>query len=150
MLSISKFANLIETAPLISIDLIVQNKNKILLGKRNNEPAKGYWFVPGGRILKNETINQAIKRISLKEINVEVSIDYSDFLGVFEHFYTNSFVSNNISTHYVVLAYKVTLNIFKSVFPLIEHKEYNFFSLEEIKANHLVHAYTKHYFYSGA
>ena len=56
---------IIDATPLISIDLIILNSNdEILLGKRNNRPAKGYWFVPGGRIRKNETLKQALSRIA--------------------------------------------------------------------------------------
>ena len=60
-----KVLNIIDATPLVSVDLIIENRLKqILLGKRVNRPAQGYWFVPGGRILKNETIKDAIKRIS--------------------------------------------------------------------------------------
>ena len=56
---------IIKATPLVSIDLIIRNpSHKILLGKRINRPAKDYWFVPGGRIIKNETIAHALKRIS--------------------------------------------------------------------------------------
>ena len=60
-----EFLNIIDKTPLVSIDLIIENpQGKILLGKRCNKPAQGYWFVPGGRIQKNETLEQAIRRIS--------------------------------------------------------------------------------------
>ncbi|EIB9633284.1 GDP-mannose mannosyl hydrolase, partial [Escherichia coli] len=43
------FKNIIRNTPLISIDLIIQNeKDEYLVGKRNNRPARGFWFVPGG------------------------------------------------------------------------------------------------------
>ena len=45
---------IINATPLVAVDLIIENRNKeILLGKRVNRPAQGYWFVPGGRILNN-------------------------------------------------------------------------------------------------
>jgi len=34
--------------------------------KRVNRPTKDYRFVPGGRIIKNETIGHALKRSSQK------------------------------------------------------------------------------------
>lgn len=47
------FATVVHCAPLISIDLLVQNaQGEYLLGLRNNRPAQGYWFVPGGRVKK--------------------------------------------------------------------------------------------------
>jgi colanic acid biosynthesis protein WcaH len=49
MLPIETFKTVIASTPLISIDLIVRNnQQQILLGKRLNKPAQGYWFVPGG------------------------------------------------------------------------------------------------------
>jgi len=66
--------DIIEATPLVSIDLVITGPSKmVLLGKRTKSPAKGYWFVPGGRIIKNETINQAIKRISEVEVGHDLS-----------------------------------------------------------------------------
>ena len=54
MLPSKKFEVVVESTPLVSIDLVVRAPDKkILLGKRVNRPAQGYWFVPGGRILKD-------------------------------------------------------------------------------------------------
>lgn len=56
-LSDEDFLNIIDKTPLIAIDLIIKNPDgDVLLGKKLNEPAKDKWFVPGGRILKNESI----------------------------------------------------------------------------------------------
>ena len=147
MLKIENFTSLIETAPLVSIDLIIKGEGGYLLGMRNNQPAKGKWFVPGGRIFKNETIGHAIKRISIKEIGVEVNIKDVDFYGIFEHFYDHSFVSNKISTHYVVLAYSFSLEIDGEVLPLSEHNKYRYFDKEEISNNNDIHKHTKDYFF---
>lgn len=41
--------------PLVSIDLMIKNaQDQMLWGRRNNRPAQVYWFVPSGRICKNE------------------------------------------------------------------------------------------------
>ena len=49
------FAHIVAHAPLVAIDLLVQDtQQRLLLGWRNHPPARGYWFVPGGRIRKNE------------------------------------------------------------------------------------------------
>lgn len=63
-LSDETFKSVIQHTPLISIDLIVRNEQgEVLLGKRVNAPAKGYWFVPGGRVRKNETLDDAFVRL---------------------------------------------------------------------------------------
>jgi len=146
MLSLRAFSSLIENGPLISIDLLVETDTGFLLGKRIHKPAKGYWFVPGGRVFKNETIDDAIQRISFKEIHKKLSREDLEFYGVFEHFYSDSFVSDDVSTHYVVLAYKVKLSQLMEDLPLVEHEEYKTFTVKEIIKNDLVHSYTKQYF----
>ena len=54
------FQTVVAHTPLISLDLIVENVNgQVLLGQRLNKPAQGCWFVPGGRVLKDETMAHA-------------------------------------------------------------------------------------------
>jgi colanic acid biosynthesis protein WcaH len=54
------FAQVIRLAPLVSIDLIIRDPiQDVLVALRTNEPAKGFYFVPGGRIRKDETIQAA-------------------------------------------------------------------------------------------
>jgi colanic acid biosynthesis protein WcaH len=63
----SDIKTVIRLAPLVSIDLIIRDgANRVLLGLRNNEPAKGYFFVPGGIILKDEPLADAFTRIMKK------------------------------------------------------------------------------------
>ena len=103
------FSNVIKNTPIISIDLCVIKNKSILLGERINAPAKNFYFVPGGRILKNETLKDAFKRISEAEIGIYRPED-SEFIGVFEHMYKDNFLGNkDFSTHYIVLAYKLLI-----------------------------------------
>ena len=65
------FSTVIKSSPLVSIDLVVINPDgQALLGQRLNRPAKGFWFVPGGRILKNESLGNAFKRLTLEELSL--------------------------------------------------------------------------------
>ena len=61
------FKTIIDNTPLVSVDLIVKCKGKILLGKRVNKPAQGYWFTLGGRVLKT--------RIFRALLNASVSLN---------------------------------------------------------------------------
>ena len=45
-----------------TVGAIIDKDGKILLTKRNNEPFKDYWCIPGGHIDFGETPEQAIKR----------------------------------------------------------------------------------------
>ena len=146
MLEENTFKTVIENTPLISIDFIIENnKGKYLLGKRVNKPAKNYWFTLGGRVFKNEKIEDAIKRLSSKEFNQKITINDVKFHGTFEHFYKDSFVDDNISTHYIVLAYKIKLDD-NIKLPKNEHNEYKYYSKEEIMNNTYIHKYVKDYF----
>jgi colanic acid biosynthesis protein WcaH len=98
------FATVIDSTPLISIDLVVKNQQgQALLGLRTNRPAQGYWFVPGGRIQKNESMQTAFTRLCQNELGMDFSIDQARFIGPFQHFYDDSVFGKHISTHYVVL-----------------------------------------------
>ena len=140
------FKCVLAHTPLVSIDLIVKNQKKeVLLGRRKNPPAKGFLFVPGGRIFKNETIEKAFRRIALEEIGKEIDIISAKFLRVYEHFYEESIFGKEISTHYIVLAYEVKIDK-KLKLPLIQHKEYYWLTVEELLKRKDVHFYVKNYF----
>jgi len=53
--------------PIATVDLLVVYKHGLLLMLRNNEPAKNLWFIPGGRILLGEPLEEAVRRILEKE-----------------------------------------------------------------------------------
>jgi colanic acid biosynthesis protein WcaH len=62
MLNLETFKTVVENTPLISIDFIVRNKeDKILLGKRLNKPAQDFLFTLGGRVYKDEKLENAKK-----------------------------------------------------------------------------------------
>jgi colanic acid biosynthesis protein WcaH len=86
-LDADEFSQVIKNAPLVSIDLILKDaRGMYLLGKRKNAPAKGYWFVPGGVIHKDQTLEAAFNNITVGELGKEYSIKSAAFLGVHEHF----------------------------------------------------------------
>lgn len=147
MLNLNLFKTVVESTPLVSIDLIVRNaKGEILLGKRRNRPAQGYLFVPGGRMHKNETISQAFKRLTIAELSTEILESEAKFLGVFEHFYTDSMFDKDLSTHYVVLAYELIVYNFSKQLPLDQHFNYCWLSIYELLQDDNVHQNTRAYF----
>ena len=65
------FKRVVELTPLVSIDLVVRDESgRMLVGLRANRPAQGYWFVPGGRVGKNETLREAFDRLTGAELGV--------------------------------------------------------------------------------
>ena len=146
MLELDKFKTLVDIAPLVSIDFIVRNnEDKILLGKRVNKPAKDYFFTLGGRVFKNETINEAKKRLLKDEIGLNIKDFNPKLIGVFEHFYKDSFIDDNIITHYINLAYEIELSYIQDL-PKAQHNIYVWLSKDEIMNSKEVNKYVKDYF----
>ena len=127
--------------------MIVKNhQGQVLLGKRNNPPAQHYWFVPGGRIRKNETFIEAFSRLTLQELGQSFSLNNAKFIAPYQHFYTDSVFANNISTHYVVLSYQLTIDADLLALPLEQHNKYHWFDIDELLVDKQVHQFTKDYF----
>lgn len=56
----------------MTVDLVIQNEDGLLLAKRNIEPCKGQWHIPGGTVRHGELIQEAVRRIELQELGVEL------------------------------------------------------------------------------
>jgi colanic acid biosynthesis protein WcaH len=146
MLVLADFKKVVELTPLFAIDLVVINShNQILVGKRTNAPAKGYWFVPGGRIFKNESLELAFKRISLSELGYELNREDAFLLGLYDHFYKDSFYSSEVSTHYINATHVIQIHEELMDLPFEQHDNYKWLSLSELEQNKDVHPFSKVY-----
>jgi colanic acid biosynthesis protein WcaH len=148
-LSPDEFKFIVKATPLVSIDLIIENPaGEILLGWRNNMPAKQYWFVPGGRILKDEHFADAFRRVMNAETGMNVELSSATFLGVYEHLYPdeNFTGDNGFSTHYIVIAIRVKLEHHPALLPKEQHAEYWWATIDDILEDPNVHTNTKNYF----
>jgi colanic acid biosynthesis protein WcaH len=143
MLGDQIYKTVVDSTPLVSIDILLKKDNKVLLGRRVNKPAQGYFFSIGGRINKNETIDNAMARVALNELNIDLK-STPEFIGVFEHFYDDS-MYENVSTHYVNLAYEYEVEEIPNL-PTEQHSEYQWFSIDKLLESKQVHKYTKDYF----
>lgn len=142
------FATVVANTPLISIDLIVEDANGgILLGLRTNPPAKGCWFVPGGRVRKNEPLDAAFSRIARDELGLHAQRAVFPMAGLYEHFYDVNFAGAvGASTHYVVLAYRLSIGPDSLQLPPEQHSRYQWMQPDQIILHPDVHPYTKAYF----
>ena len=146
-LPLSEFKQIVRLAPLVSIDFVVWSKSgKLLLGRRNNEPAKGQLFVPGGRIYKGETMAEAFARLAEEELGLKRQITGSHPLGVYEHMYpNNTFGIQGFGTHYVVVAFEIFLADELGDLPKSQHSEYTWMTREQTLRHPEVHPNTKAY-----
>jgi GDP-mannose mannosyl hydrolase len=147
-LSSADLGTVIRLAPLIAIDFVA--RDEVLLGLRNNEPARNWYFVPGGMILKNERLADAFSRLLKTETNYATSIDDARFLGAFEHFYKNNrFGAPDYDTHYVVLGFEFKVSGTAEPKADDQHGELRWWPLDELMASDRVHKNTKAYFASA-
>lgn len=140
-----RFKQLVEYGVLFSIDIVLlDNQNRILLGKRVNPPAKGFWFVPGGRVYKNESLTKAFNRICMAELGQEFEYHQACLLGLFDHFYEDSVFGADVSTHYVNAPYLIMANNIKALsLPKQQHHSYRWQNINEIEQDDSVHQYSK-------
>ena len=146
-LDVQTFQTVVAHTPLISIDLIIENnQNQVLLGQRLNKPAQNDWFVPGGRILKDETMAQAFARLTKMELGIELQLSQAELIGPFEHFYSNNYFNDKFTTHYVVLGYRIKCEINILTLPDEQHGKYKWFDKGALINSNDVHHHTKLYF----
>jgi len=146
VLELSTFKSIVENTPLVSIDICLIYGGKLLLGKRNNQPLRGEWFTPGGRVFKNEPWQECLRRVAKSEIGLVVE-DIADFrlMGVWDHFYENSLMDEQVSTHYVNLPHYFFLTKRPKLSIDQQHDDLSWFDLEEISNSNSFHEYIQGY-----
>lgn len=147
-LSRDAFLAVVRDAPLVSIDLVLPDREgRLLMGLRTNEPARGSWFVPGGRILKDEPLQDAFARLTANELGVALAWADACLLGVYTHRYETNFARvPGITTHYVVLACRIDLEVSLEALPCAQHSAYRWWSREDALATGQVHPNNHPYF----
>ena len=100
-----EWATIVRNVPIVSVDLLVRTPDGVLLVERTNRPAKGEWFVPGGRVRKGERLVEAVHRVAREELGVEVGIEGR--LGAYEHLYDDADVDGAGGKHYLANGFLV-------------------------------------------
>jgi colanic acid biosynthesis protein WcaH len=146
MLDMQTFKAVIENTPLVSIDLCLICNGQILLGKRSNEPLKGRWFTPGGRIHKNETWQDALLRIAEAELGLSgIAVEGFSLMGMWDHFYSNSALDQNTSTHYVNLPHYAEFQSRPEIILDDQHGEFEWFDLSVVAYDEKFNPYMRNY-----
>lgn len=141
-----QFRTVVASTPLVSLDLIVENADgQLLLGVRRNRPAAGYWFVPGGRVFKGETLETAFHRLTWDELGMALERNTADVLGVYEHIYDDSVFADGTTTHYVVVAHHLHCALDLDALPLEQHQVYRWWRKTDMADDPAVHVNTKAY-----
>ncbi len=72
-ISQDKYKEILEHVPIPCVDIVLKHRNEFLMIKRTNPPMQGQWWLPGGRIFKGETMEQAAYRKLKEETNIETA-----------------------------------------------------------------------------
>jgi len=112
----SLYQKITRVLPISSVEAVIIQNNKLLFLKRNNVPAKGYWWFPGGRIRKGETFEETLYREVYEETGLEVIS--LEFVNVYSRIFVER---HDISITYLCRCRKgeIVLNN--------EHSEYKYF-----------------------
>lgn len=68
--------------PILAVSGLIIHENRVLLVKRKEQPGKGYWSLPGGKLELGETMEQALLRELQEELGILIRIQ--ELLGVYD------------------------------------------------------------------
>jgi len=72
-LSKSEFEQIYARVPRLTVEIIVRNRNHALyLTQRAAGPCEGLWHLPGGTVQFGETLFDAVHRVALRELSIDV------------------------------------------------------------------------------
>jgi 8-oxo-dGTP pyrophosphatase MutT (NUDIX family) len=69
-LSEKEFWEIYRKVPRLTVEIVVRKDNAVLLTKRSIEPCSGLWHLPGGTVRFGEPLEEAVRRISQRELGI--------------------------------------------------------------------------------
>lgn len=68
------YHQILANIPIPCVDVAIAQGGKILLVKRNDPPAKGQWWLPGGRVYHGEMMRDAAQRKAWEEVGIRCHV----------------------------------------------------------------------------
>lgn len=85
--------------PIVGVGGILLDGDRVLLVKRGQEPLKGIWSIPGGKLELGETLREGVRRELREEVGLEVQV--LEMVEVFERITLDS--EGKPAYHYVLI-----------------------------------------------
>ena len=79
MINQELYSKIHSLLPILCIDILIHIDGAFLAVLRTVEPMKHMWSLPGGRLFRDESIPQAIRRICSEEVGLDIL--EAEFLG---------------------------------------------------------------------
>lgn len=109
MIPAEQYKQILEVMPLLCVDVVIKSTGgEYLLVKRANEPFKGQWWVVGGRVHKNETLEQAVLRKVKQEIGL--TIQTLEPLGYYEDRFEKNSIKLDSPLHAVSVVFSAVID----------------------------------------
>lgn len=89
-LPFKEFKRIYSKVNRLNIEIVLKSENGVLLTLRAVDPFKGLWHLPGGTVHFREPVEDAVRRVALDELGVEVQVE--KMLGYIEY---PSVIKNN-------------------------------------------------------
>jgi len=135
-----EFAAVLSRVPQVCVEVVLESEGGVLLAHRTNEPARGEWFWPGGRLYKGEELDDAARRVAREELGIEVTVEGR--VGVYSHFWDASRIDGVDSRHTVNVVFRVSQVDPDAAIELDEqHDDYRFVTGEEDGLHEYVREY---------
>ncbi len=83
--------------PVVAVGALVIDDGRLLMVKRDREPGRGLWTVPGGHVELGEYLEQALRREVMEETGLEVEV--GGLAGIFEVVGDPHFVIHDYAAH---------------------------------------------------
>ncbi len=134
-----EYENFMDKFPLCTVDvLIFDEKRRVLLFRRTNEPYKGDYFTPGGRLFKNETLVDCALRQLKNEVGITVDKDSLDFVGVVNEVNPDS-IFPDVNYHSVNIVFSLLIeSSIVSIKLDSQHSDFKWFDTSAPNINSLV------------
>jgi len=87
--------------PIIGVGAVIVSGHRALLVRRNTEPLRGEWSVPGGMLELGETLHDGVRREVLEETGL--TVEPGEVLDVFDSIFTDA--AGRTQYHYVLIDY---------------------------------------------
>ncbi|MBW1929007.1 MAG: NUDIX domain-containing protein [Deltaproteobacteria bacterium] len=107
------FEQILEYAVIPTFDLVVWFEGRgVALVRRRIAPYRGFWALPGLRMMKPEGIEDTLRRIARSELGVEINPSDRLFLGQYVGRFRTEKGRQDLSTGYAVpcVASAITIN----------------------------------------
>lgn len=126
MIPSEEYKEILEKLAVPCVDVVIENDlDELLMIKRDNEPAKGQWWLPGGRIFKKETIKEA----AIRKVKEEIGLDVDDIVvvGAYETIFDEGPFGIKTGSHTVNVVVKGRVKSFSDMAVNSDHSESKFF-----------------------